>query len=319
MEYRRLGASGLAVSEIAYGNWLTHQETGCVAAALDAGVTTFHTAAAWGGGAAEEAYGKAFSGLRRDDLVLCTGVFWPDGPGPNDAGLSRKHLYTSLASSLRRLRTDHVDVYQLMRFDHRTPLAETFLALSDLVRQGKIRYVGTAEWTATQLLDAHAEAERFSVPLISNQPHYSMLWRVAESQVIPTCDRIGVGQFASIPLAQGVLTGKYDGATVPPGSRADGLGPVRPVLLPDLLERVGLLRGVADDAGITMSQLALGWALQNPSVSAVVTGARTPDQLRENAKASGTVLDLDTLTRVDELLGSFIQNDPRLVWSPPSP
>ncbi|MDT8912984.1 aldo/keto reductase [Amycolatopsis sp. PS_44_ISF1] len=319
MEYRRLGASGLAVSEIAYGNWLTHQEPGCVTAALDAGITTFHTAAAWGGGAAEEAYGRAFSGLRRDDLVLCTGVFWPDGPGPNDAGLSRKHLYASVESSLRRLRTDHIDVYQLMRYDHRTPLAETFLALSDLVRQGKIRYTGTAEWTATQLLDAHTEATRFDVPLVSNQPHYSMLWRVPEAQVLPTCDRIGLGQFASIPLAQGVLTGKYAGAAVPPGSRAERPGPVAPVLRPDLLERVGLLRGVADGAGVTMAQLALAWTLQNPSVSATVTGARTPDQIRENAKAGGTVLGYDTLTQVDELLGSFIQTDPRLVWSPPSP
>ena len=274
-------------------------------AALAAGITTFHTAAAWAGVAAEEAYGTAFSGLRRDDLVLCTGVFWPEGPGPNDAGLSRKHVIASLEGSLRRLRTDYVDVYQLLRFDYRTPVAETFLTLSDLVRQGKIRYVGTSEWTAEQLLQAHEAASRYDVPLAANQPHYSMLWRVAEAQVMPVCERIGVGQFASVPLAQGVLTGA-------PGSRGAGL------VVPELVERVALLRGVADDAGLTMAQLALAWTLQHDTVAAAVTGASKPEQVTENAKAAGVRLDLDVLTRIDQLLGSYVQTDPRLVWSPPA-
>lgn len=318
MEYRRIGASGLAVSEIAYGNWLTHDAPGCVAAALDAGVTTFHTAAAWDGGAAETAFGQAFSGRRRDDLVLCTGVFWPEGPGPNDAGLSRKHVLASLEGSLRRLRTDHVDVYQLLRFDYRTPVAETFLALSDVVRQGKVRYVGTAEWTAEQLLQAHEAAARYDVPLISNQPHYSMLWRVPEAQVMPVGERIGVGQFASVPLAQGVLTGKYRDGRVPAGSRGAGPAHARPLLMPELLGRVELLRGVADDVGLTMAQLALAWTLQHETVASAVVGASTPEQVTENAKAAGVRLDLDVLTRVDHLLGSFVQTDPRLVWSPPA-
>ncbi|MCR6485852.1 aldo/keto reductase [Amycolatopsis sp. OK19-0408] len=317
MEYRRVGASGLAVSEIAYGNFATHGAPGCVAAALDAGVTTFHTAAAWAGGAAEEAYGAAFAGLRRDDLVLCTGVFWPEGPGPNDAGLSRKHVIASLEGSLRRLQTDYIDVYQLLRFDYRTPVAETFLALSDLVRQGKIRYVGTSEWTAEQLLQAHEAAARHDVPLIANQPHYSMLWRVPEAQVMPVGERIGVGQFASVPLAQGVLTGKYRDGDVPAGSRGAGPAHARPLLVPELLERVGMLRGVADDAGLTMAQLALAWTLQHESVASAVAGASTPEQVTENAKAAGVRLDLDVLTRVNHLLGSFVQTDPRLVWSPP--
>ncbi len=318
MEYRRVGASGLAVSEIAYGNWLTHGSPGCVAAALDAGVTTFHTAAAWDGGAAEAAFGAAFAGVRREDLVLCTGVFWPEGPGPNDAGLSRKHVIASLEGSLRRLRTDYVDVYQLLRFDYRTPVAETFLALSDLVRQGKIRYVGTSEWTAEQLLQAHEAATRYDVPLIANQPHYSMLWRVPEAQVMPVGARIGVGQFASVPLAQGMLTGKYQAGRIPAGSRATGPSYARPLLLPELLERVGLLRGVADDAGLTMAQLALAWTLQHETVAAAIVGASTPEQVTENAKAAGVRLDLDVLTRIDQLLGSFVQTDPRLVWSPPA-
>ncbi|GAA4524725.1 aldo/keto reductase [Amycolatopsis samaneae] len=323
MEHRRLGDSGLAVSEIAYGNWLTHADgAACVAAALDAGVTTFHTAAAWAEGAAEEALGAALAGARRDDLVLCTGVFWPEGAGPNAAGLSRKHLRASLHGSLRRLGTDHVDVYQLLRFDYRTPLDETFLALSDLVRQGKVLYVGTAEWTADQLAQASAAARRFDVPLIANQPHYSMLWRVAEAQVMPVCAREGIGQFASVALAQGVLTGKYRPGHVPPGSRAAAGGEARrsvwPLLMPDLLDRVGLLRGVADDAGLTMAQLALAWALQHDTVASVITGASTPAQVVENAKASGISLDLDVLTRIDQLLGSFVQTDPRLTWSPPA-
>ncbi|MFD9889284.1 aldo/keto reductase [Amycolatopsis sp. NPDC059027] len=323
MEYRRLGASGLSVSEISYGNWLTHSGgADRVAAALDAGITTFHTAAAWGGGAAEEALGTALAGARRDDLVLCTGVFWPEGSGPNDAGLSRKHLVTSLHGSLRRLGTDHIDVYQLLRFDYRTPLEETFLALSDLVRQGKILYVGTAEWTADQLLQASTLARRFDVPLIANQPHYSMLWRVAEAQVMPVCAREGIGQFASVALAQGVLTGKYRPGHIPPGSRAavpgDARKAVSPLLMPDLLERVALLRGVADEAGLTMAQLALAWTLQHYTVASVVAGASSPDQVTENAKASGVSLDLDVLTQVDQLLGSFVQTDPRLTWSPPA-
>ena len=319
MEYRRLGASGLSVSEISYGNWLTHPDGAeCVEAALDAGITTFHTAAAWDGGAAEENLAAALAPARRDDLVLCTGVFWPEGPGANDAGLSRKHLTKSLHGSLRRLGVDHIDVYQLLRFDYRTPLDETFLALSDLVRQGKILYVGTAEWTAEQLLEARPIAERYGVPLIANQPHYSMLWRVAEAQVMPVCERSGIGQFASVALAQGVLTGKYTPGHIPPGSRADVAREARPLLLPDLLDRVAMLRGVADEAGLTMAQLALAWTLQHNTVASVITGASSAEQVTENAKASGVVLDLDALTRIDALLGSFVQTDPRLTWSPPA-
>jgi aryl-alcohol dehydrogenase-like predicted oxidoreductase len=323
MEFRRVGASGLAVSEIACGNWLTYADgAACVAAALDAGITTFHTAAAWGGGAAEQSLAAALSGAQRDELVLCTGAFWPEGPGVNAAGLSRKHLVTSVHRSLRRLATDYIDVYLLLRFDYQTPLDETFLALSDLVRQGKILYVGTSEWTAEQLLRAAAAAEKYSVPLVVNEPHYSMLWRVAEAQVMPVCDRMGIGQFASVPLAQGVLTGKYRRDVVPPDSRAAGGAEQRQaihgLLMPELLDRVELLQGVADDAGLTLAQLAIAWTLQHSTVASAVVGASSPTQVTENAKAAGVQLDLDVLTRIDHLLGIFAQTDPRLIWSPPA-
>jgi len=323
VEYRKVGASGLSVSEIAYGNWLNHTDgADCVAAALDAGITTFHTAAAWGDGAAERGLAAALSGAQRDELVLCTGVFWPEGAGPNEAGLSRKHLVTSVHRSLRRLATEYIDVYQLLRFDYQTPLEETFCALSDLVRQGKILYVGTSEWTAEQLLRAAAAAEKYAVPFIVNEPHYSMLWRVAQAQVMPVCERLGIGQFASVPLAQGVLTGKYRDGDVPPGSRADGTAEqqlaVRGLLLPELLDRVELLRGVADDAGLTLAQLGIAWTLQHGNVASAVVGASIPAQVTENAKAAGIELDLDMLTRIDHLLGSVVQSDPRLIWSPPA-
>jgi aryl-alcohol dehydrogenase-like predicted oxidoreductase len=311
------------VSEIAYGNWLTHADTAdCVSAALDAGINTFHSAAAWGEGAAEEALASALTGVRRDELVLCTGVFWPEGNGPNSAGLSRKHLYDSLHGSLRRLGTDYVDVYLLLRFDYQTPVDETFLALSDLVRAGKIRYVGTSEWTAEQLLRAASAAERYSVPLIVNEPHYSMIWRVADAQVMPACERLGIGQFASVPLAQGVLTGKYGKGKRPAGSRVNGTRQQREsvegLLLPELVDRVDLLHGVAGDLGLTTAQLALAWPLQNATVASSVVGARNAAQVTENAKAAGVRLDLDVLNRIDQLLGAYVCTDPRLVWSPPA-
>lgn len=323
MEYRKVGASGLSVSEIAYGNWLTHADTAeCVPAALDAGITTFHTAAAWGGGAAEERMADALADVRRDEVVLCTGVFWPEGRGPNASGLSRKHVVDSLHGSLRRLNTDYIDVYQLLRFDYQTPVEETFLALSDLVRQGKILYVGTSEWTVEQLLRAAAAAERYSVPLIVNEPHYSMIWRVAEAQVMPACERLGIGQFASVPLAQGVLAGKYGGGNLPADSRAFGTEDqqeaIRGLLIPELIDRVDLLQGVAGDVGLTAAQLAIAWSLQHATVASTVVGARTPAQVTENAKAAGVRLDLDVLTRIDELLSSMVATDPRMVWSPPA-
>ena len=317
MESRRLGRSGLVVSELSYGNRLTYRASpACVHAALDAGITTFHTAAAWGHGAAEKALAEGLRSARRDDVVLCTGAFWRERPNAAHAGLGRKHLTSSVHGSLRRLRTDHVDVFQLFRFDLRTPLEETFLALSDLVRQGKILYVGLAEWTAEQILRGAALAAEHQVPLVSNQAHYSMLWRVPESQVMPVAERAGMGQFGSLPLVQGILTGKYRQHRIPSGSRADGDDESRrsvwPLLDSELLDRVELLRGVAEDAGLTMAQLAIAWVLANDNVASAVVGASRPEQVTENAQASGVALDLDVLTRIDQLLGGLVRTDPRL-------
>ncbi|MFD0853754.1 aldo/keto reductase family protein, partial [Actinomadura adrarensis] len=229
MEFRSLGRSGLKVSEISYGNWLTHGSQveedaalACVSAALDEGVTTFDTADVYAGTRAEEVLGKALDGQRREGLEIFTKVYWPTGPGPNDRGLSRKHIMESLHGSLRRLRTDYVDLYQAHRYDYETPLEETLRAFDDLVRQGKVLYIGVSEWRADQIERALKIADEMGFDrLVSNQPQYSMLWRVIEGEVVPLCEREGVGQIVWSPIAQGVLSGKYlPGQPLPEGSRA---------------------------------------------------------------------------------------------------
>ncbi|GAA2996974.1 aldo/keto reductase [Actinokineospora diospyrosa] len=324
MRYRNLGTSGLVVSEVGFGNWLTHdggESEACVRTAVAEGVTLFNTAAAWGGGAAEESLARGLAGTPRDDVVISTGAFWPEESGAARGGLSRKSLFASLHGSLRRLNTDYVDLYHLLRFDYHTPLEETFTALSDLVRQGKVHYVATSEWTAEQIQQAAGLAERHRVPLVGNQPQYSMLWRVPESQVIPTCERLGIGQLATAALAQGVLAGRYGAGVFPADSRAAGGGLARaliwPLLTEDLLARVEPLRGVAGACGLTMAQLALAWVLQNPLVATVVVGASRPEQVREDTAAAGVRLDLDVLGQIDQLLGTFVQTDPRLTFAPP--
>ncbi|MFJ6899985.1 aldo/keto reductase [Streptomyces hokutonensis] len=213
MEYRRLGRSGLKVSEIAYGNWLTHGSQveedaarACVAAALDEGVTTFDTADVYALTRAEQVLGKALGGVRRESIEICTKVFWPTGPGPNDRGLSRKHIIESANASLRRLGTDYIDLYQAHRYDHETPLVETLRAFDDLVRQGKVLYIGVSEWRPEQIAAALRIADRMGLDrIVSNQPQYNMIWRVIEAEVVPLCEREGVGQLAWSPLAQGAL------------------------------------------------------------------------------------------------------------------
>src|SRR5512140_2342898 len=227
MEFRHLGRSGLIVSEISYGNWITHgsqieedQAHACVKAALDGGITTFDTADVYAQTKAEEILGRALEGVRRQGVEIFTKVYWPTGPGKNDRGLSRKHLLESIDGSLRRLRTDYVDLYQAHRYDVETPLEETMLAFADIVRQGKALYVGVSEWTAEQIRGAAELAQQLHVPFVSNQPQYSMLWRVIEEKVIPACDEIGIGQLVWSPIAQGVLAGKYKPGQPPPqGSR----------------------------------------------------------------------------------------------------
>jgi aryl-alcohol dehydrogenase-like predicted oxidoreductase len=322
VEFRRLGRSGLSVSEIAYGNWITHgsqveEETAhaCVRAALDAGITTFDTADVYAGTRAESVLGRALHGVRRESYELCTKAYWPTGPGPNDRGLGRKHLLESCEASLVRLRTDHLDLYQAHRYDRSTPLEETMLAYADLVRQGKILYVGVSEWTAEQIAAAAGLARELRVPLVSNQPQYSMLWRVIEAEVIPTCEREGIGQIVWSPVGQGVLTGKYRPGEAPPAnSRAtdrSGRSFIERMLTEKVLERVQELRPVAADVGLSMAQLAIAWVLQHDTVAAAIIGASRPEQVTENVKASGVRLEPEVMRRIDEVLGDAVVRDPR--------
>ncbi len=328
MEHRRLGSSGLWVSEIAYGNWLTHASqvaeeaaTACVHAALDAGITTFDTADVYAQTGAEAVLGRALAGQRREGLEILTKVYWPTGPGRNDRGLSRKHIMESLHGSLRRLQTDYVDVYQAHRFDHFTPLEETLGAFDDLIRQGKVLYIGVSEWRAEEIRAALTLAEEMGLDrIISNQPQYSMLWRVIEAEVVPVCEAAGIGQVVWSPMAQGVLTGKYlPGAPIPEGSRASdetGAGFIRAWLADDVLTRVQALRPLAEEAGLSMAQMAVAWVLGNPNVSAAIVGASRPEQLEDSVRASGVVLDDDLRAAIDEVLGEAVVRDAERTQSP---
>ena len=323
VNYRYLGNSGLKVSEITYGNWVTHgsqvDDTAAidtVHAALDAGITTFDTADVYANTAAETVLGKALAGQRRESLEIFTKVYFPTGPrGANDTGLSRKHIMESIHGSLSRLGTDYVDLYQAHRFDYETPLEETFQAFADIVRQGKALYIGVSEWTAEQLREGHALAEGLGIQLISNQPQYSMLWRVIEGRVVPASQELGISQIVWSPMAQGVLSGKYlPGQPVPEGSRAtdekSGANFIKSFLRDEVLEAVQRLRPIADEAGLTMPQLAIAWVLQNPNVASALVGASRPEQLADTVKASGVVLDADAMAAIDAALGGVVFDDP---------
>src|SRR6187551_1352724 len=321
--YRYLGNSGLKITELIYGNWLTHasqveneQAAACVKAALDVGITTFDTADAYANTGAESVLGEILKGERRESLEIFTKVYWPTGPkGANDAGLSRKHIMESIAGSLTRLRTDYVDLYQAHRYDHDTPLEETMIAFADIVRQGKALYIGVSEWTADQIRQGVALSKELGFQLISSQPQYSMLWRVIEGEVVPTCEELGVSQIVWSPIAQGVLTGKYQPGQQPPeGSRAadekGGADMISRFMNDDVLTRVQGLKPVADDAGLTMAQLAVAWVLQNPNVAAALVGASRPEQVGENVEAAGVTLEPELLKRIDEALGDIVVRDP---------
>jgi aryl-alcohol dehydrogenase-like predicted oxidoreductase len=328
MEFRRLGHSGLSVSEIAYGNWLTHgsqveedQAKQCVQAALDAGITTFDTADVYAQTRAESVLGRVLSGERRESLEIFTKVYFPTGDGPNDRGLGRKHILESCNASLKRLQTDYVDLYQAHRFDRTVPLEETMTAFADLVRQGKVHYIGVSEWTAEQITRGAELARELAVPLVSNQPQYSMLWRVIESQVVPACEREGLGQIVWSPIAQGALTGKYlPGQAPPEGSRATdeagGANMISRWMRDDVLDAVQKLKPIASDLGLSMAQLAVAWVLQNENVSAAIIGASRPEQVTDNVGAAGVILEQDVLDKIDEVLGDLPETDPRRTVSP---
>ena len=328
MNFRHLGSSGLMVSEISYGNWLTHgsqvEETAalaCVRAALDEGITTFDTADVYAGTRAEEVLGRALKGQRREGLEIFTKVYWPTGPGPNDRGLSRKHILESINGSLRRLQTDYVDLYQAHRYDIETPLEETMQAFADVVRQGKALYIGVSEWTAEQIRAGVMLARQLGIQLISSQPQYSMLWRIIEGKVVPTSRELGVGQIVWSPIAQGVLTGKYKPGQKPPeGSRAaDEKGGARFIqrfMTDDVLNRVQQLKPVAEGVGLSLAQLAVAWVLQNPNVASAIIGASRPEQVKENVKAAGMKLSPEVMRRIDEILEPVVVRDPSLTTSP---
>ena len=328
MEYRYLGHSGFKVSAISYGNWITHGSQVeedlakvCVKRALDLGITTFDTADAYAATRAEGVLGRALSDVRRSSVEICTKVFFPTGKSSNNRGLSRKHILESIDGSLRRLGTDYVDLYQAHRFDMETPLEETMLAFSDIVRQGKALYIGVSEWTADEISRGAALARELHVPFISNQPQYSMLWRVIEDKVVPTCQQVGVGQIVWSPLAQGVLTGKYlPGQPPPDGSRAtdelSGKNFIARWLNDATLTKVQELKPIAEQAGLTMAQLGVAWVLQNTNVASAIVGATRPEQLDDNVKASGIVLELAIMDAIDAVLDGFIERDPAKTVSP---
>ncbi len=313
MNYRHLGASGLRVSEISLGSWLTYgvgvdseQAEACVAKAFDVGINFIDTANVYGRGAAEDFLGQVLAGRPRDSYVLATKVYF--AMSDTDRGLSRAQIEKQIDASLRRLRTDYVDLYQCHRYDERTPLEETMEALSEVVRSGKARWLGFSEWTAEQIqaaLDLPG-VERF----VSSQPQYSMVWRVPEAEVIPLCAREGISQIVWSPLGQGVLTGKYDPDDPPPAdSRAaspEMNGFMGRLMRREVLEAVQRLRAVAERAGLTMSQLALAWVLRQPNVAAAIVGASRPEQVRENAAASGAAVDAGLFARAEALIGEAL-------------
>jgi aryl-alcohol dehydrogenase-like predicted oxidoreductase len=330
MQTRNLGRSGLKITEIAYGNWITHGSqveeeaaVACVRQALDVGITTFDTADVYAGTRAESVLGKALAGERREGLEIFTKVYWPTGPGANDHGLSRKHILESIEGSLRRLGTDHVDLYQAHRYDHETPLEETMLAFADVVRSGKALYIGVSEWRAEEIRAAVPLARELHVPLVSNQPQYNMLWRVIEAEVVPACEELGLSQVVWSPIGQGALTGKYlPGQAPPAGSRATdasgGADMIKRWLQDDVLTAVQNLAPLADQAGLSLAQLAVAWTLQNPNVATAIIGASRPEQVTENAKAAGVVLEDDLMKAIDDVLDGLVERDPGKTVSPPT-
>jgi len=329
MEYRKLGSSGMYVSEISYGNWITHgsqveQEAAikCVRTALDEGITTLDTADVYAGTRAETVLGKALKGVRRESYELFTKVFFPTGPGKNDRGSSRKHIMESVHASLKRLNTDHIDLYQFHRFDYETPLEESLSAFDDLIRQGKVMYIGFSEWKASEISAAvKIQKELGYNRFVSSQPQYSALWRVIEKEVDPVCRKEGIGHIVWSPLAQGVLTGKYQpGKKAPSGSRATdkkgGANMINGWMRDEVLTAVQKLQPIADANDLTMSQLAVAWVLQNPNVSSAIIGATKPAQIKENVKASGVKLSSETMAQIDKALNGVIERDPSKTQSP---
>lgn len=314
MQYRNLGKSGLKVSEISLGSWLTYggyverqQAIDTIHRAYEAGINFFDTANAYMRGDAEKVVGEALKPYPRESVILATKVWGAMGEGPNDRGLSRKHILEQCDASLKRLGMEYIDLYYCHSFDPSTPMQETLRAMDDLVRQGKVLYIGVSNWTAAQMTEAVHLADRYLLDrIVASQPPYSLLKRDIEQEILPTCDKLGIGQVVYSPLAQGVLSGKYKSVTdVPKGSRRDterGSQLLSRYLTEENLERVVQLQQVATEAELTMTQLALAWVLRQPGVSSAIIGASSPQQLEENVQASGKQLTASQLERIDAIL-----------------
>lgn len=328
MQHRYLGNSGFKISELTYGNWLTHAAQvddqaaiSTVHAALDGGITSFDTADVYANLKAEEVLGRALKGQRREGIEVLTKVYWPVAERkPNDTGLSRKHIMESINGSLRRLGLDYVDLYQAHRFDYETPLEETMVAFADIVRAGKALYIGVSEWTAPQIREAALIAKELKVQLISNQPQYSMLWRIIESEVIPASRESGLSQIVWSPMAQGVLSGKYlPGVATPKGSRADDetmRKGMEKFLSDDTLQRVQQLKPIAEDLGLSLPQLALAWVLQNDNVSSAIVGASNPEQMKQNLASVGVKIPEEQMAQIDAVILPAAETDPAMTVSP---
>ncbi|RED77422.1 aldo/keto reductase family protein [Cohnella phaseoli] len=311
MKYRRLGGSGLKVSEISLGSWLTYggyvereNAVQSIKTAYDLGINFFDTANVYERGAAEELVGKALKEYPRESYVLATKAFWPMGEGPNDRGLSRKHVVEQANASLKRLGHEYVDIFYCHRHDPETPLYETLRAIDDLVRQGKVLYVGVSEWQASQIAEALGVADRYLLDrIVVNQPVYNMFERYIEKEVVPLSERSGIGQVVFSPLAQGLLTGKYTSASdIPQDSRAAKLDWVRKGITEEKIAKVKQLEGIAKELDVSVGNLALAWILRLNNVASALVGASRPEQVTENAKASGIELSDDVLSRIEEIL-----------------
>lgn len=314
MKYRRLGRSGLKVSEVSLGSWLTYgastereKAIKTIETAYDLGINSFDTANVYATGESEKVVGEALGQYRRDSYVLATKVFWPMGEGPNDRGLSRKHVFEQLNASLKRLNTDYVDIYYCHRYDPETPVDETLRTIDDLVRQGKILYAGVSEWTAQQIQEAIGTADKYLLDrIVVNQPNYNMFHRYIEDEVLPVSEQHGISQIVFSPLAQGVLTGKYSLSNrTPEGSRATDPKSnmyMNQFLTDEVLTKVEKLGGIAKELDISLSQLAIAWILRLPGIASTLVGATKPEQIIENAKGSDVTLSNDVLSQIEEIL-----------------
>lgn len=313
MKYRRLGRSGLKVSEISLGSWLTYGKTveddtatRTIHKAYELGVNFFDSANVYERGQGEKVMASALKAFPRESYVITTKAFWPMGEGPNDRGLSRKHVFEQVHASLQRMELDYVDIFYCHRYDKETPVDETLRVIDDLIRQGKILYAGVSEWTAAQIEEAVGVADKYLLDrIVVNQPKYNMLERYIEEEVIPVSEKYGISQVVFSPLAQGILTGKYQSRELPANSRGahDEIGGfVKKALTEDVYQKVDQLQGVAAEAGLSLTELALAWILRQNNVASALVGASSPEQIAANVKASDMTLSAEVMTKIKEIL-----------------